>query len=86
MPQAAETITVQLAEPPVGIFRHALADREYDLLGEALTRLNQISGIIYLLRYSEELSPIAKTALGGLETLVDDTTALLTVIPSRGAA
>lgn len=86
MPQTIETITVTLSEPPTGIFRDAVALREIDIIGQALTRLNQISGLLFMLKGNDELCPGFASALAGLETLVDDTAALLTVIPSRGGA
>lgn len=86
MPQAFETITVHLAEPPVGIFRHALARRDIDIIGEVLTRLNQISGLISVMSTSDDLCPAAQQAMCGLEAIIDDTVGLLTVIPQRGAA
>ncbi len=86
MPQTIETITVHLAEPPVGIFRDALEQREIDIVGQVLTRLQQISALLTIMKYSEDLHPFVANAVGGVETLVDDTRALLTVIPSRGVA
>jgi hypothetical protein len=86
MPQTIETFTVHLAEPPTGIFRDALARSEIDILGQALTRLNQISGLLFMMKTSEEIAPGVAAALAGIETLVDDTAGLLTVIPMRGAA
>lgn len=87
MPQAVETITVHLAEPPVGIFREALAHRDIDIVGEVLTRLDYISGLLTMMKYSDsEMHPYVANAIGGIETLVDDTRGLLTVIPSRGVA
>jgi hypothetical protein len=86
MPQAVETITVHLAEPPVGIFRDACEARPIDIIGQVLTRLGQISALARMMAASEELGPAAQNAMRGIETFVDDTIGLLTVIPVRGAA
>lgn len=86
MPQTVETITVHLAEPPVGIFRDAVVSRDIDIVGQVLNRLNQISGLLYVMKSNDDVAPGMASALAGLETLVDDTAALLTVIPARGVA
>lgn len=86
MPQAIESITVHLSEPPVGIFRDALAHRDIDIVGQVMTRLEQIGALIFVMKTSEEFQPVVQSALGALEALVDDTKGLLTVVPAGCAA
>ena len=86
MPQTIETITVHLEEPPGGSFRDALAQRDIDIVAQVLNRLNQIRGLLFVMKTHEDIAPGLANALAGLETLVDDTAGLLTVMPTRGAA
>lgn len=86
MPQAIETFTVHLTEAPRGILGDLSQGRYIDIIGQVQTRLDYISGLLNVLKQCGEIEPPLQSTFGAIETLVDDTLAMLTVVPSRGLA
>lgn len=75
---AAQVITLHACEEPTGI----LFDMSYSAagrMGQAVNRLEQISAIANVASQMEELSPVLGNMLRGLETMIDDTIALLSI-------
>lgn len=87
MPQAAECITVGFDTPATGIFAYMSRSRApADLVEEAHIRLDQIVGLLNLLKNGQDLTVAEANAFGALETMIEDTAALLSVVSVEIAA
>lgn len=78
MPQADYIVTVPFSEPPTGIFAEVSGSVKWTI-DAVHNRLDQISAMVWLMKHSEELPPVMCDALAGIETMVGDAAAMLSI-------